>query len=192
MITRQRIIFIGGVPATGKTYFSRWLLREHGFTHVELEEKCARDGLGLTHPWDVLRNHGDPHPLMAAVRRLGSAVVLDWGFPPAWMFCIQGFADGGAELWWFEGDRARAREEFAARASMPLHYFDRQLAKINRWWPEIAATFAHRQLHVLGAGGERLQPELIWAKINQEQELRRYRPLVGTRQIPYPPKSMSG
>jgi hypothetical protein len=79
--------------------------------------------------------------------------------------------------------------EFGARATILVECFDRQLEKIERWWPAIAAAFGPRQLHVLGTGGRRLPAEIIWARMNRDDQVsENLLPAAGSHS-PYLPKS---
>jgi hypothetical protein len=168
MVTDLRLILLSGIPATGKTFFGRWLAREHDFIHVEIEDKSVREALGIERGWDALKDYRKPGPLITTIKHLGPRVVFDWGFSPAWLFVVSRFGQRGAELWWFDGDRARAREEFRMRKPGALDAFDRQLSRITRSWTGIDAVFGRRQIEVLSPSGERMPPESIWATINLE------------------------
>jgi hypothetical protein len=168
VITDLRLIFLSGIPATGKTFFGQWLAREHDFIHVEIENKSVRETLGIDVGWDTLKAHRQPGPLIKAVKHLGPRVVFDWGFPPGWLFVVSRFAERGAELWWLDGDRARAREEFGMRTPGALGAFDQQLSRVTRSWSGIGAVFGPRQIEVLSPSGERMPPESIWATMNQD------------------------
>ena len=192
MLTQPRVILVAGIPAAGKTSFGRWLSHQHRFIHVELENRAVRDGLKLADPWRLLRDRRSRGPLIAAVMGLGPSVVLDWGFPPAWLPAVKHFGDCGAELWWLDGDRARAREEFIACRAVPVDCFDRQIAKIDRWWSEIAAIFGMRRLYVFDRRGSRMAPEHIWAKMTPSSAASEHRMRPADLHSPYLPKSTPG
>jgi hypothetical protein len=166
MVTSHRLIFLSGIPASGKTHFGRWLAREHGFIHVEFEDKTVRACLGLAAGRNALKGCGNADPLITAAQNLGPRVLFDWGFPPSWLFAVARFAELGAELWWFDGDRVRARQDFVQRNTGVLDAFDRQLLRITQSWSEITALFGRRQIDVLSANGERLHAESIRAAMN--------------------------
>jgi len=112
------------VPATGKSHFGRWLSEQHGYAHVDIEKDDVRRLLGLRHVWDIFTNSGDLLPLVAALRTLGPCVIFDWGFLPHCLSAVATFKSNGAELWWFDGDRNRARQEFIKRNTVALANFD--------------------------------------------------------------------
>jgi hypothetical protein len=168
MVTNHRLIVLSGIPAIGKTHFGRWLTREHGFIHVEFEDKRVREAHGLAGGRNALKGSGNADPLITSVQNLGPRVLFDWGFPPAWLFAVTRFAELGAELWWFDGDRVRARQDFVERNTVAPDAFDRQLLRITQSWSAITALFGQRQIDVLSANGKRMPAQSIWTAMNQD------------------------
>jgi len=55
-VPQKSLILLSGVPATGKSTFGRYLAREHGFAHYDLE--CHPKGWPHPEPkatWDASR-----------------------------------------------------------------------------------------------------------------------------------------
>lgn len=67
---------------------------------------------------------------------------------------MRGLVDAGLTPWWFDGDRAAARESFERRTGHPatLGDLDRQLGLINAAWAEIVDIFGEGRLEVIGPG----------------------------------------
>jgi hypothetical protein len=121
------VLLVAGIPATGKSSFCRYLTREHGFTHYDLE--CWPTGWPAPELRDVW-NSSRPH-FMSELRGRHLATALDWGFPPHclnWVSELQGL---GVQLVWFSGDPAKARRLFELRGGRPVPFFDRQMAEIT-------------------------------------------------------------
>ena len=108
------MLFVSGIPATGKSTFCRYLAREHGFAHYELE--CYPRGwpIPLLHPvWERSRSE-----FVAELCRLHGRVVIDWGFPLAFLQWALELEASGARPIWFTGDINRAREIFVQRGGI--------------------------------------------------------------------------
>ena len=73
-------LLISGVPACGKTKFSRWLVRNHGYRRFNVDE-------------------GDD--LNQAMKATGK-VVIEYGFPPdVALQLITNLVKHGFTAWWF-------------------------------------------------------------------------------------------
>jgi hypothetical protein len=161
----RQLLLIAGIPATGKSYFCRWLTREHGFIHVDVDSPTSPEA---RHILAVLKVCWGARTITAATATLGTLeprVVVDWGFPPEQLPLVQRLKDAGTRLWWFDGDRDRARAEFVRRGTIPILCLDVQMAKIARSWEEIRGVFHPNIIDVLGADGQRRSPEEIWEHI---------------------------
>lgn len=94
------MLLVAGIPAAGKSSFCRYLTREHGFTHYDLE--CWPTGWPAPELRDVW-NSSRPH-FMSELRGRHLATALDWGVPPHclnWVSELQGL---GVQYVWFSGD----------------------------------------------------------------------------------------
>jgi hypothetical protein len=161
-MTGKALLLIAGIPATGKSHFGQWLSREHGYVHVDVEKACRLEILGLRATWDACFQSGDASPFVADLRALGSPVAVDWGFPPDLLHIVRALKREGVGVWWFDGDRARAREEFVKRGTVPVANFDAQMPRIEFRWAEIRDAFGLNRIDVLASSGQRMSPEEIW------------------------------
>lgn len=159
---KEVLLLVAGIPATGKSHLGRWLAREQGFVHVDVEEAGRLRAVGLERVWQETFTEDDGSSLVAALKSLGPRVVLDWGFPPNWLHIVEDFKDGGAELWWFDADHVEARDEFVKRGTVPEAALDHQMNAIRWNWDDIHELFHPNILLVLGPDGRRMEPEAIW------------------------------
>src|SRR5262249_46598677 len=144
-----------------------WWAQNHGYDHVDVD---APAWFEARRAFTVLNACLVANSATAAARILGtleSQVVFDWGFPPEQMSVVQKLGDAGAHLWWFDGDRARARQEFIKRDTVPIECLDIQMPKIERAWEQIKSLFNPQLIDVLAADGRRRSPEEIWECISR-------------------------
>lgn len=74
---QNTVLLVSGIPATGKSGFCRYLAREHGFAHYDLE--CYPRGWPIPQLHQVWeRSRGE---FVAELYRLHERVAVDWGFP---------------------------------------------------------------------------------------------------------------
>jgi hypothetical protein len=134
-------VLIAGIPGTGKSMFTRWLVSRHGFVRCPAAEE----------PDDAFESEvleSLVHPRL----------VIDWGFPAFEpeltnsLAIVELLIEQGVRTWWFDGDRDAALECFLARGTVSKADWDRQLAGINENWTKIGPAFAGRILNVVFAG----------------------------------------
>lgn len=122
------MIFVSGLPATGKTCVCQELAASHGFAHYDMERFPKGWPLTWLHPvWNRSRTE-----FVDQLRASHERVALDWGFPPnllQWVLELQG---AGARVIWFSGDVAAARIIYQERDDRPVEWFDNQVAAIQR------------------------------------------------------------
>lgn len=130
-------LLISGIPGTGKSTFSRWLVSQHGYARCPLADRDE--------PGDQFFDEIDT---TLASR---SDVVIDWGFPPSRLEDVRHLVDRGVVNWWFDGDRAAALQSYLSLGK-PKASWDVQLAAIGQTWDQISSVFADRILEVVSAG----------------------------------------
>jgi hypothetical protein len=133
MIPKHDIILLSGIPATGKSTFARYLVQKHSFAHYDLE--CYPRGWPhpeLKEKWDT-----DRKAFVAQVLKHHDRIALDWGFPVRCLSWVKELLALGVRLIWFDGDVARARQEFVKRGGIDVINFDAQVAAIeNAGYPD--------------------------------------------------------
>jgi hypothetical protein len=154
---------ISGIPASGKSTFSRWLEEKKGFLHLDVEEAGVLDRYGLVTAWDTLFGTGaSAAPFLAELDRFKRPVVIDWGFPPECLDTVRKLSEAGVMLWWFAADWAVARRKFQLRRYPFVQDFDIQIRKIEANLPEINALFRSHVEYTLPSTGIYTPPDKIW------------------------------
>lgn len=154
---------ICGIPASGKSSYGRWLEREKNIIFVDIEEDSALESAGLEQLWDsLLADLAGASNLVQALTRNKRQIVLAWGFPVSYLPVVAALKDTGVNVWWFDGDRASARQSFLDRGDLALELFDSQLADIEAHWPEILRIFGTHIIQVVGPGQAYLPGEEIY------------------------------
>jgi hypothetical protein len=148
----KALIFIAGIPASGKTYFGNWLAREKKFVHVNLE---ANDQvkLGLGKEWDrACGTPGSAHEFVKGLKAMGRDVVVTWGFPPPCLFIVERLIGEGMEPWWFDGDHKAAEQAYMLRPGAHPPAFYEQMGKISAARVSIEKVFGVRAVATVLAG----------------------------------------
>ncbi len=127
-IRKNVIIHVSGIPASGKSTFCRYLAREHGFAHYELE--CFPRG--WPHPELHATWERDRTKFVAELRRWHDRVAIEWGFPPRCHPMVAELSAAGVNLVWFQANIVRAREAFVMRGGMDGRLFDEQVGQLQR------------------------------------------------------------
>lgn len=146
-----RNLFLAGIPASGKSTFGRYLQREHGFVHLDIEISGVLRHWSLDTSWGSVLS-GSPRTFVEALNSLGRNVAVNWGFPVHCTAIVGALLEEGLEGWWFDGDRRAARELFIGRRTAPVSAFDDQVAAIEGSWACIAPLFFNRIVAAVEAG----------------------------------------
>jgi hypothetical protein len=160
-------LFIGGVPATGKSWLGNWLAAEQGYLHIDAEtDNGAHFNRASAHPeWDALIATGRAKSFVDAIRRLSKPVVVNWGFPTRNLYVITALQEEGVQAWWLNADRSQARAAFEARGGIDVRCFDNQMNDIEREWTLIKSVFGRRMISGLRPDGSQRRPEDMWSEI---------------------------
>lgn len=148
VVAKQIIVLLSGIPATGKSEFARYLARERGFAHYDLE----RYPRGWPHPelkgiWDT-----DRRDFILKIRQHHDRVVLDWGFPTSCLSWVRQLQGQGVRLIWFDGDVGSARMAFVRRGGIDVRCFDEQVKRIQQaGYPSSLECLVVPALSVTGA-----------------------------------------
>jgi hypothetical protein len=95
-------------------------------------------------------------------------VILDWGYPPAFLPLIRAFHEAGIVAWWFDGDRVAARRSFTTRGTVSIGAFEVQMSAIQAVWPELSAFYGTRVITAIKADGSFTDPVEIFALLFPE------------------------
>ncbi len=161
------ILFVAGVPATGKSWLGKWLAEQHGYLHINAERDSGVDfdRAGIHGEWDELIMTQRATRFVEAIRRLARPVILDWGFPTRLLEVVRALQAEGVRVWWFRAEHDMARLAFIARGGIDPRCFDRQMADIKHDWVRITSVFGARIVDGLHPNGSQRTPQEIWAKI---------------------------
>ena len=163
----SQFLHLSGIPASGKSFFGRWLASKHKYIHVDVEQPGRLHALGLEIVWNECFSRNDASSLAKALKGLGAHVVLDWGFPTRWLHMVEQLKDCGFSVWWFDADHEQARSEFIHRGAVSLDAFEKQMADICRNWVYIKKVFASNIITTLDTAGTRPLPEVIYEEIRK-------------------------
>lgn len=154
---------ISGIPASGKSSFSRWLEEKKGFLHLDVEADGLLEWHGLAAAWNSLFDaSASAVPFIQALERFKRPVAINWGFPPEHLEAVRKLSEGGVMLWWFAADWAVARRKFVERGYPLVQDFDIQIRTIEAALPEINALFGSHIVYALPSTGIYTHPEIIW------------------------------
>jgi hypothetical protein len=160
----SKLVFLAGVPATGKSHFGEWCSREYGALHLDRELPEVSRRTELRAAWEALARR-DARPLADALVRLTQLAILNWGYPADDSRLPEALRDAGFELWWFHASPSAARAAFAQRRTGELGNFDSQMGAIIRNEERIRQIFGPRTVCTLRDDGTRLDPQKIAEQI---------------------------
>jgi hypothetical protein len=161
----MKIIFISGVPATGKSYFGTWLKEEKNFLHFDVEKDTNLEKYNLKKYWDNCFKTNQTQTFVKKLQKLQKSVVLNWGFPTCYLYFAQDIKTRGVQIWWFDAEHSIARNAFLKRGSISLPSFDNQVDYIRKDWKKIESTFSPNILKTLQDDGNYLAPDKIYNHI---------------------------
>jgi hypothetical protein len=146
------ILLVSGIPASGKSWYCRWLKDKKGWCHCEGDQ--------------VFKNQSVESAVQEAQGKTQPTVV-DWGFPLSCASKVGWMKAQGVEIWWFDGCREAARESFILRnehlsAPIPIECFEKQMAAITANWSEIVNLFSPRIIRSVKDGPQYLSLERIF------------------------------
>jgi hypothetical protein len=164
-MSEPQLLFIAGVPSSGKTCFCKWLEAEHKYIHIDAEIRGEIDAHGLDGAWSrSLSPPPDCTWLAEAVSKLGKPTVFNWGFPLGCLPVAEALKRAGFSSWWFEADATTARVEHI-KAGKDAVSFDSQIRDIESKRAELHDLFTPQIVTTLDETGCRLPPEKVWARI---------------------------
>ena len=159
------MLFITGIPGSGKTSFGNWLQATQGYYHFDMEADL-RDR-HFKRLWSDGFDTDDYSAFIAEVQKLGSEVVLTWGYPEQAILLAKRTARLGVLSFWFGGDLETARRAWLRRERLPEDYERTSLFEVicgQFTESDVVDVFGDRIVcAVTGAG--HTTPEEIWSQI---------------------------
>jgi hypothetical protein len=164
MMTAPQLLFVAGIPGTGKSHFGQWLAHNRGYIHVDAEIPGDLERAGLRSLWDEAYRTAECIRLAEHIRRLGRPLIFNWGFPLHSLPIAVALKTAGFDSWWFDADLIAARQAFSEHG-LNGNSFDLQVASIQSSTQSINALFEPKKILVLDKLGARLPPEEIFSRI---------------------------
>ena len=169
------ILFICGIPASGKSSFGKFLKDKHGFYYVDMENSPWPDE-GIHNVWNLIFTFpGEDKRVLNFINELkqkSAMVVLDLGFPihDNYFKIVPSLKSFGCWIVWFECDENIARERYTKRDSRPIEWFNTQMTNIKNGWETIEDKIDPIKINVLkadksGKTEEELYSELVKLRV---------------------------
>jgi AAA domain len=155
------VVFLWGIPGAGKSTVARWLRDQNGYEYVDTDTATMHGvTTSLQAAWmAVARGQVAPAAFVRAAAGGQRPVVVEYGLwaQPPWIELLRQLRAAGAQAWWFDGDRAAAKEawrEENRRASRPFDdaAWDRVVAVIDANWVSLAELFGPRVVRTVEPG----------------------------------------
>lgn len=153
------VIFICGIPASGKSSFGKFLENKHGYFYIDMEHNPWPDE-NIHKIWDLIfQQLGDESRISSFLDSLetkGEKVVLDLGFVPndAYYWIVATLKKYGCRVIWFNCSYNIAKKRFLNRkTSPPLELFELQIERIKNNWGIIASMVDPEVVEVTAENG---------------------------------------
>jgi hypothetical protein len=154
---RPAFILVWGVSGAGKSSYCNWLA-QRGYLYLDNDTVAQRINDGTASPlerrwWAMRVEQVTTRDFVNAIA--GQRVVVEFGARPDERSLVQLslFLDLGASAWWFEGDRAAARESWLDREVRVDEEFWRiQTEWVDFAWLRIAEILRSRIVRTIGPG----------------------------------------
>lgn len=167
------IIFLCGIPAAGKTNFSKFLEEKHNFYHIDMEHSPWKDE-SFHRVWDLIFFYPTEdkrvEDFITILNEKYSNSVLDLGFQvaPSYFRIIKLLRKFGCKIVWLDCDVKVARQRYIKRDPlMPVSDFDRQVKDIKDNWQIIVKEINPIIIDVLTEGTNNKSFEELYAEITK-------------------------
>jgi hypothetical protein len=160
-----KIVHICGIPGSGKTTYCEWLEREKGFLHLNFDRLFHGCGTQSKLALINILRQGPAARFVSELFKRGQSTAIDWGFPLTNLCIVRQLQDEGVDIWWFDGDRAAARQAFAHRDPLCLANFDSQLSSIEKEWAQIQEIIGDRVVETVTPGPVHTKPDRIFEQM---------------------------
>jgi hypothetical protein len=155
------LLLITGIPACGKSNFTRWLAAVHDYLRFPTGDEP----------------NSDPSAFLAELDRAlegNDKVVMDWGIPAGALTWAdqEVVKKRGFTGWWFDGDRVASLQKFEERRAKGEHeaelrHFYLYMYQVEEYWHQYQALCGGRRLDVILPGPSLLSNEVRLAAISR-------------------------
>lgn len=153
------ILFVCGIPAAGKSSFSRFLRDKHGYFHIDMEESPWSDE-EMHKVWDLIFQYPEDENrvknFVNALQKKKEKVVLDLGFPIGenYFSIIPMLKKSNCRIVWFQCDEKTAKQRYVNRDNRSLQSFEIQIKNIKENWERILTGISPEIVNVLKDSGQ--------------------------------------
>jgi hypothetical protein len=164
--TPLRRLLISGIPGCGKWRFVRWLAA-HGFDTAVSDDLFSRAGTTLLEvAWRQILPGGDVSVFVQQLTSWSAQVAVEFGFPIHVIHLIEELRDGGMDLWWLDGDRRKALEQWRiTRPGQGDDAWQAQVSSLDAERGRIRRLYGDHVVTTLGADGFLLDEAGIWRQM---------------------------
>lgn len=131
---KHKMIFLCGIPASGKSELGKYLHEKHDYSYVPMEDDIWPDEK-MHDLWNDIftskRQYQRIEKFIQYLHENYGKVVLDWGFPIAHLEVLRMLKSHGFQITWLSCSTAVARERFIKRGKGSVTYFDNQIKSIQ-------------------------------------------------------------
>lgn len=165
------VIFICGIPASGKSSFGNFLKDKHGYYYIDMEHSPWPDE-EIHKTWDLIfRQLGNQDRICDFLDNLkvkGNKTVLDLGFVPndTYFRIIGSLKKFGCKVIWFNCPYDIAKKRFLNRiTSPPLELFELQMQRIKDNWDKIVSRINPENIEIIDENGRDKTKSKIYEEI---------------------------
>lgn len=147
------IIFICGIPASGKSSFGEYLSDRHDYFFIDMEHDWPDEN--LHNIWSTIfspnKDELDVKRFVDAIAAKSKNTVLDLGFPvnDTYFWIVPLLKRYGCSIVWFECEENIARKRYLARDNRPIEWFETQMQNIKNNWGTIQSIIDSIVINVL-------------------------------------------
>lgn len=129
------VLFICGIPASGKSSFGSHLKDNYGYFYIDMENRWPDENLHAI--WNTVfsptRDELNVKKFIDAMTNISKNSVLDLGFPVNEMYfwIVPLLKKYDCPIIWFECEEDIARKRYIARDNRPIEWFNTQMTNIK-------------------------------------------------------------
>ena len=165
------IIFICGIPASGKSSFGEFLRDVYGYFYIDMEHSPWADET-IHDIWDFifsdLGNEDRVNDFIKVLGTKGDKIVLDLGFVPndIYFWIVSSLKKFGCRIIWFNCSYDVAKKRFTNRqTSLPIELFEKQMRRISDNWEAICDRINPQIIEMVSEDGKSKTKNEIYTEI---------------------------